>query len=156
MARADDKLTAIRREIDALDADLLSLINRRAELAKKVAQVKDGEGSNHYYRPEREAEVLRALVDGNDGPLPGRDVSRIFQEIMSACRALQKAARRSRISVPQGTFTESAAFSSTSGTPSSRYSASTESARVFREVSNPAVPRIRGRPHRELDRGNRR
>ena len=109
MARADDKLTSIRREIDAIDADLISLINRRAELAKKVAQVKDGEGSNHYYRPEREAQVLRALVDGNDGPLPGRHVSRIFQEIMSACRALQKPLTVAYLG-PQGTFTESAAL----------------------------------------------
>ena len=109
MARSDDKLTSIRREIDALDADLLSLINRRAQLAKKVAQVKDGEGSNHYYRPEREAQVLRTLVDSNDGPLPGRHVTRIFQEIMSACRALQKPLTVVYLG-PQGTFTETAAF----------------------------------------------
>lgn len=109
MARGDDKLTAIRREIDALDSDLLSLINRRAKLAKKVAEIKDGEGSDHYYRPEREAQVLRALLEANDGPLPDRHVSRIFQEIMSACRALQKPLAVAYLG-PRGTFTEAAVF----------------------------------------------
>lgn len=109
MTSADKKLEAIRREIDSLDTELLALINRRAALAQKVAEVKDGEGDSQYYRADREAEVLRALTDGKDGPLPGHQVSRIFQEIMSACRALQK-----RLAVaylgPEGTFTESAAY----------------------------------------------
>ena len=114
MNEADKKLEAIRREIDGLDSELVALINRRADLAKKIAQIKDGqgkcdEGSSHYYRPEREAEVLRALIDDNDGPLPGHHVSRIFQEIMSACRALQKPLAVAYLG-PQGTFTESAAF----------------------------------------------
>jgi len=89
--------------------DLLELINRRAGLARKVAQVKDGGGSAHYYRPEREAEVLRALTDSNDGPLPSEHLSRIFQEVMSACRALQKPLAVAYLG-PEGTFTESAAF----------------------------------------------
>ena len=55
MNEVDKKLETIRREIDDIDKDLLELINRRAGLARKVAQVKDGGGSAHYYRPEREA-----------------------------------------------------------------------------------------------------
>ncbi|MCK5363653.1 MAG: chorismate mutase, partial [Gammaproteobacteria bacterium] len=58
MNEIDKKLEAIRNEIDGLDKELLALLNRRAGLAKKVAQVKDGGGSPLYYRPEREAEVL--------------------------------------------------------------------------------------------------
>lgn len=109
MNEANKKLETIRREIDELDNELLALINRRAGLAKKVAEVKDDGGSSHYYRPEREAEVLRSLSDGNDGPLPSHHVSRIFQEIMSACRALQKSLAVAYLG-PEGTFTESAAF----------------------------------------------
>ena len=71
MSDSNKKLEAIRHEIDELDVELLALVNRRAGLAKKVAEVKDDEGSAHYYRPEREAEVLRSLVEGNGGPLPG-------------------------------------------------------------------------------------
>jgi len=109
MNEVDKKLETIRREIDGIDKDLLELINRRAGLARKVAQVKDGGGSAHYYRPEREAEVLRALTDSNDGPLPSEHLSRIFQEVMSACRALQKPLAVAYLG-PEGTFTESAAF----------------------------------------------
>ncbi len=109
MNEADKKLEAIRREIDGFDNELLALINRRAELAKKIAQIKDGEAGSHYYRPERETEVLRSLIDGNDGPLPGHHIARIFQEIMSACRALQKPLAVAYLG-PEGTFTESASF----------------------------------------------
>lgn len=109
MSDAEKKLEAIRREIDDLDAELLALMNRRALLAKKVAEIKDSEDRPHYYRPDREAEVLRSLVDGNDGPLPGEHLSRIFQEIMSACRALQKPLAVAYLG-PEGTFTQSAAF----------------------------------------------
>lgn len=106
---ADEKLAAIRRQIDDLDKELVALIDRRAGLAKTVAEIKDGDGSAHYYRPEREAEVLRALIEANDGPLPGAQLARIFQEIMSACRALQKPLAVAYLG-PEGTFTESAAF----------------------------------------------
>ncbi|NIM28359.1 MAG: prephenate dehydratase [Gammaproteobacteria bacterium] len=109
MSGSNKKLEAIRREIDALDAELLAMMNRRAQLAKKVAEVKDGEGSSHYYRPEREAQVLRALAAANNGPLSGAHVARIFQEIVSACRALQKSLAVAYLG-PEGTFTESAAF----------------------------------------------
>ena len=109
MNEVDKKLASIRCQIDAIDKELLGLINRRAGLAQMVAQVKDGGGSSHYYRPEREAEVLRALTDANDGPLPGEHLSRIFQELMSACRALQKPLAVAYLG-PRGTFTESAAF----------------------------------------------
>ena len=109
MNAADKKLEAIRREIDTLDKELLDRINRRAGLARKVAEIKDGGGSTHYYRPEREAEVLRTLIDGNGGPLPPEHVARIFQEVMSACRALQKSLAVAYLG-PEGTFTEAASI----------------------------------------------
>jgi len=106
---SEKKLLAIRREIDDLDADLLALINKRAGLAKKVAQVKNDGNDEYYYRPEREAQVLRSVAASNAGPLPDESVSRIFQEIMSACRALQKPMAVGFLG-PEGTFTEAAAF----------------------------------------------
>ena len=109
MSDSNKKLEAIRHEIDELDVELLALVNRRAGLAKKVAEVKDDEGSAHYYRPEREAEVLRSLVEGNGGPLPGEHIARIFQEIVSACRALQKPLAVAYLG-PEGTFAERAAL----------------------------------------------
>lgn len=109
MNDTNKNLEAIRREIDELDSQLLALVNRRADLAKKVAEVKNDAGSARYYRPEREAEVLRSLVEGNDGPLPGEHIARIFQEIVSACRALQKPLAVAYLG-PEGTFSEGAAL----------------------------------------------
>jgi chorismate mutase/prephenate dehydratase len=135
MSGADKKLESIRKEIDQLDGELMALINRRAGLAQKVAEVKDDEGATHYYRPEREARVLRTLLAANQGPLPGEHVSRIFQEIMSACRALQKPLGVAYLG-PEGTFTEAAAFKHFGHAIEAEPLDSIES--VFREVESKA------------------
>ena len=83
-------LDAIRREIDALDAELLELLNRRGRAALEVAAVKAREGAPRYYRPEREAALLRRLAAANPGPFPGGEVMRLFREIVSACRTLEQ------------------------------------------------------------------
>ena len=108
MMGEDKKLTVLRDQIDELDGELLALLNRRAALAKEVAGVKERAGeSNVYYRPEREAEVRTALVELNQGPLADEEISRLFQEIISACRALEQAIQIAYLG-PQGTFTEAA------------------------------------------------
>ena len=84
------RLDAIRREIDALDAELLDLLNRRGRMAAEVAAVKDCEVVPRYYRPEREAALLRRLAAANRGPFPDADVMRLFREIVSTCRALEQ------------------------------------------------------------------
>jgi len=83
-------LDAIRREIDALDAELLVLLNRRGRTAYEVATVKGREAEPRYYRPEREAALLRRLAAANRGPLPDGEVIRLFREIVSTCRALEQ------------------------------------------------------------------
>ena len=89
MTDRDARLAAIRREIDALDAELLELLNRRARSALEVAAVKKREVEPRYYRPEREAVLLRRLSAANRGPLPDGEVARLFREIVSTCRALE-------------------------------------------------------------------
>lgn len=104
----DHKLKPLRDQIDALDAQLLVLLNERARLAQAVGHVK-AETDAPVYRPEREAQVLRSLAERNPGPLHDGDVQVIFREVMSACRALEK-----RVSVaylgPAGTFSEQAVY----------------------------------------------
>ena len=105
----DASLAALREQIDAVDAELLQLFNRRARLAQQVAEVKQQAGETHdYYRPEREASILRRALEANPGPLPGETVVRLLQDLVSACRALE-----GRLTVaflgPRGTFTEAAA-----------------------------------------------
>ncbi len=103
-------LDSLRQQIDDVDAELLALMNRRARLAQEVAAVKHRAGERHdYYRPEREATILRRAIERNPGPLTDETVARLLQELVSACRALE-----GRITVaflgPRGTFTEAAAL----------------------------------------------
>ena len=90
MTDVDAGLVEIREEIDALDDALLDLLNRRARAALEVGAVKRGEAEPRFYRPEREAAVVRRLAANNEGPLADRDVARLFREIMSTCRALEQ------------------------------------------------------------------
>ena len=104
----DSKLKPLREQIDAIDAQLLALLNQRAQVAQQVGHVK-AEINAPVFRPEREAQVLRSVAERNPGPLINSDVQTIFREIMSACRALEK-----RVTVaylgPAGTFSEQAVY----------------------------------------------
>ena len=105
----DEKLGDLREGIDAIDEQIQSLLNRRAELAREVAEVKTGNGESVFYRPEREAEILRRVGERNTGPLPDEEVIRLFREIMSACLALEKPMTIAYLG-PAGTFTQAAAL----------------------------------------------
>lgn len=108
MTDSDDKLKSLRDRIDKVDDELLALVNRRAELARQIAAVKDDDGGE-VYRPDREADVLRRVAAANPGPLASENVARLFQEIVSACRAMEKPMTIAFLG-PEGTFTEAAAF----------------------------------------------
>lgn len=104
----DKSLNDIRVQIDALDQELLTLLNRRAALANEVGAIKRKEGSA-VFRPEREAQVIHGLQTANPGPLKGSNVASIWREIMSACRALEAPQRVAYLG-PAGTFSEQAAL----------------------------------------------
>src|SRR5687768_8445926 len=101
-------LLALRTQIDAVDRELLALLNRRAALAQEVGEVKKKEGSVAF-RPEREAQVIDGLKTLNLGPLESDSVAPIWREIMSACRALETPTRVAYLG-PAGTFSELAAL----------------------------------------------
>ncbi|MEY4415879.1 MAG: hypothetical protein RIQ53_3172 [Pseudomonadota bacterium] len=102
------ELLALRDRIDALDRELLEMINRRARLAQEVGEIKKKEGSV-VFRPEREAQVIDGLKTANPGPLKNDGVAPIWREIMSACRALETPTRVAYLG-PAGTFSEEAAL----------------------------------------------
>ena len=103
-------LAELRVEIDALDKNIQSLIGNRAELASAVAEVKKAsDDQSVFYRPEREAQVLRAIIDRNDSSLKDKDMAHIFREIMSACLALEQPLNVAYLG-PEGTFTQEAAL----------------------------------------------
>jgi chorismate mutase/prephenate dehydratase len=94
----------LRREIDAVDDELLKLINRRAGLAQRIGALKAGAP---VYRPEREAQILGRMQKDNPGPLPAERVAAVFGEVISACRGLEEAIRVTYLG-PEGTFSEQA------------------------------------------------
>jgi chorismate mutase / prephenate dehydratase len=101
-------LDQLRTEIDAVDRELLVALNKRAQLAGEVGEIKRVEGSV-VYRPEREAQVIAGLQQANAGPLKAENISHIWREVMSACRSLE-AAQRVAVLGPAGTFCEQAAI----------------------------------------------
>lgn len=111
----DRNLDQVRADIDAIDQEVQALINRRAQCAKRVAEIKLDEAQAQgetgadvvYYRPEREAQVLDRIIARNTGPLAGVNMAHIFREIMSACLALEKPLQVAYFG-PEGTFTHAA------------------------------------------------
>ncbi len=105
---SDEALASLRQQIDALDGELLALLNRRMAVAVKVGELKKRDGSP-VFRPEREAQVIARLKAANPGPLKGDSVAPIWREIMSASRALEAPTRVAFLG-PAGTFSEEAAL----------------------------------------------
>ena len=103
-------LAQIRGRIDEIDASLQALLNERARYAQQVGISKHADGHTvDFYRPEREAEVLRAALRRNKGPLRDEEVLRLFREIMSACLAQQEPLKVAFLG-PEGTFTQQAVY----------------------------------------------
>ncbi|MCW5569922.1 MAG: prephenate dehydratase [Steroidobacteraceae bacterium] len=101
-------LARIRSRIDGIDARIHALLNERAGLARDVGISKHKEGRTvDFYRPEREAEVLRRALERNKGPLRDEEILRLFREIMSACLAQQEPLKVAYLG-PEGTFTQAA------------------------------------------------
>lgn len=82
-------LATLRAQIDAIDSELLKMLNERARIAKDIGTIKNRDGLP-IYSPEREERVLRALTEKSDGPLTPEAIRAIYREIMSASLALEK------------------------------------------------------------------
>ena len=104
----EDQLRAIRERIDEIDAQLLELLNRRVKEAQRIGEIKASLDEPAFYRPEREAKVLRRLRKLNAGPLDGAEVEALFREIMSAARG-SEAGLSVAVLGPLGTYSEAAA-----------------------------------------------
>ncbi|MGV6809178.1 MAG: prephenate dehydratase [bacterium] len=113
-------LSHIRQQIDDIDEKVLKLLNQRAQCAQQVAEIKqahlaqspqDSETSAtpaiKFYRPEREAQILRRMMAENTGPLQSAQITRIYREIISSCLSLEETLRIAFLG-PEGTFTQAA------------------------------------------------
>ena len=108
----EKELGVLRDQIDALDQQIHTLINERAQCAQQVAVVKEKYANGtriQFYRPEREAQVLRKVMARNQGPIGDEDMARLFREIMSVCLALEEPLKVAYLG-PEGTFTQAAAI----------------------------------------------
>ncbi len=101
-------LPDLRIQIDKLDKELLALLNQRAHVAEQVGEVKKLEGTP-FFRPDRVAAVIAKIQQANTGPLKSEHVAAIWNEIMSACLALESPVRVAYLG-PAGTFSEQAAL----------------------------------------------
>ena len=101
-------LPELRIQIDDIDQQLLSLLNRRASVAQAVGEVKKREGTP-FFRPDRVAQVIEKIQRSNEGPLKGEHLAAVWREIMSACLALESPVRVAYLG-PSGTFSEQAAM----------------------------------------------
>jgi len=81
-------LDDLRKRIDAIDQQILDLLNQRAAVVQQVGQVKLREGLD-FHAPHREEEILERLTQDNPGPFPGNAIRSVYREIISACRALE-------------------------------------------------------------------
>lgn len=100
---ASASLEDLREAISAIDASLVSLLNRRAELSLAVGAVKRAGGQDEVFRPGREADLLKKLEFISSGPLPKEHLRAVYREILSSSRYLQRPQRVAFLG-PEGTF----------------------------------------------------
>ena len=107
---AAPNLLVLRERIDGIDRQIQELIAERAQFAGQVGRAKGKlAAAVDYYRPEREAQVLRRVVDRNTGPLQDDVLVRLFREIMSACLAQQEPLKIGFLG-PEGTHSQQAVY----------------------------------------------
>lgn len=133
---SEQDLNKIRVRIDELDREIQSLVSERAQCAQQVAEVKMRQVSKVgdealFYRPEREAQVLRAVKERNTGPLTDNEMARLFREIMAACLALEQPLKVAYLG-PDGSYTHMGAVKHFGGSINGLPSAQIDE--VFREV----------------------
>lgn len=84
-----EDLTRLRVQIDALDVELLNLLNRRAGIVEEIGNIKERLALG-IYEPKREEQVFSNVLSQNLGPLQADAVKRIFERVIDEMRTVQK------------------------------------------------------------------
>ena len=87
------QMRQFRERIDRLDAEIVRLLNARAECALALGRLKEADGLDTY-QPERELAVLEHARAANAGPLDGEAITRLFERIIDENRRLERLAER--------------------------------------------------------------
>lgn len=80
-----------RKRIDQLDTEIVRLLNRRAQCAVEVGELKESVGLDTY-QPDREVSVLEHARRESGGPLDDSAITRLFERIIDESRRLEKTA----------------------------------------------------------------
>jgi chorismate mutase/prephenate dehydratase len=100
-------LGSLRAAIDAIDGEILALLNDRARIVQRVGALKRAVGAPIFHAA-RERDVIERLAEANPGPFPNAALSRVFREIISGTRSLEGPVRVAYLG-PEGTFSHLAA-----------------------------------------------
>jgi chorismate mutase-like protein len=84
-----EDLVHCRVKIDALDIEILELLNRRTQIVEEIGRIKESLALG-IYEPKREEAVFANVLSHNQGPLPPEAVKRIFERIIDEMRTVQK------------------------------------------------------------------
>ncbi len=103
-----DQLKPLRNKIDALDEQILSLLNARAQVVLDVGKAKK-DNNKVFYVPSREQAIYERLKKISDGPFPTDAIQKVFREIISASLSLEQPMKVAFLG-PQATFTHVAAM----------------------------------------------
>ncbi|MFT0211123.1 prephenate dehydratase [Pseudomonas sp. F1_0610] len=137
---SSQELQALRVRIDQLDEKILDLISERARCAQEVGNIKMRELAEGeevvFYRPEREAQVLKRIMQLNKGPIDNEEMARLFREIMSTCLALEQPLKIAYLG-PEGTFSQAATLKHFGKAVISKPMAAIDE--IFREVAAGSV-----------------
>ncbi|NMC04542.1 MAG: prephenate dehydratase [Candidatus Lokiarchaeota archaeon] len=104
----DDKLPALRKQISAIDDDLVKLLEKRAAIAKEIGEYKKSKGLP-VHDWSREQEVLKRVLERPLQLLDPADLEKVYKEIMGSCRHLENLEEKVGYLGPEGTFSEIAA-----------------------------------------------
>lgn len=124
-------LQSLREQIDYLDAQIVELLNRRAQVVVDVGRIKNASGAP-IYAPDREKQVIDRILRLSQGPLPAQSLTAIYRELMSGSFALE---RRLRIGYlgPEGSYSHAAATAKFGS--SVEYCSLSDIRSVFQEVA---------------------
>ena len=86
---AEKALAECRERIDALDRQLIDLLNARTRIVEEIGRIK-GECGMRIYEPKREEQVLANVEGHNAGPMAHDAARRIFERIIDEMRTLQR------------------------------------------------------------------
>src|SRR5215831_11215729 len=101
-------LPELRKRIDDVDDQLLTLLAERADIAHAIADAKRAARATGFHDPDRERKVLERVATKGAGLFPKDAIRVVFREVMSACLSLEEPLRVAYLG-PEGTFTQVAA-----------------------------------------------